>query len=97
MQTVISVNRRDAKNSKCLIWCRLRETRLDSVGLLLGYLRRKPGRHKIITTSLYLESLHKEISEKFDQARQDVGVKTLAMTTEEKAEVLFAVALRKMR
>jgi hypothetical protein len=41
-----------------------------------------------------MEELRRSISEKFEQARQDVEVKKPVMTLEENAEVLFAVVLR---
>jgi hypothetical protein len=45
----------------------------------------------------YIEKLKKEMAEKFDRARVPEVKAKPTMTLDEKAEVLFAVALRKMR
>jgi hypothetical protein len=70
-----------------------------SVGLLLGYFSQIIGERmkdtKLVTKSVYLENLQKEIGEKFDRARVLAVKVKPALTLDEKAEVLFAVALRK--
>jgi hypothetical protein len=45
----------------------------------------------------YIEKLKKEMAKRFERARVPAGKVKRVMTTQEKAEVLFAEALRKLR
>jgi hypothetical protein len=47
--------------------------------------------------SVYLENLKREIAEKFERARVPDAKPKTGLTLDQKAEILFNVALRKMR
>jgi hypothetical protein len=72
-----------------------------SVGLLLGYFSQTNGERmndtKLVTRSLYLESLQKEIAEKFEAGLRADEMRKKPLTLDERAEILINAAIRKLR